>query len=224
LAAPRPPPRQCFRSPRINSANARFGLWDAWQAVLSALTWPNVEMRFEFHAERPRFYQYPTYKGFNHRQGEKTEEEFFTRHAHPRRRLGRSAADVLNRAGDRPQARPKRVRVALELLQLGGRRRPTPHPLGNRRQYAVASSGLMRLPKRSSCVVTLRHKRLLELSKPIGSKVMLPRNATCLCRGLPWTRTLSTRTALRRAPVVALTLPRIERLRAIGLPANIHTL
>jgi hypothetical protein len=128
FGAPRPPPRQCFRSPRINSANARFGLWDAWQAVLSALTWPNVEMRFEFHAERPRFYQYPTYKGFNHRQGEKTEEEFFTRHAHPRRRLGRSAADVLNRAGDRPQARPKRVRVALELLQLGGRRRPTPPP------------------------------------------------------------------------------------------------
>jgi hypothetical protein len=35
-----------------HSANARFGLWDAWQAVLSALTWPNVEMRFEFHAER----------------------------------------------------------------------------------------------------------------------------------------------------------------------------
>jgi hypothetical protein len=53
FGAPRPPPRQCFRSPRINSANARFGLWDAWQAVLSALTWPNVEMRFEFHAERP---------------------------------------------------------------------------------------------------------------------------------------------------------------------------
>jgi hypothetical protein len=31
----------------MNSANARFGLWDAWQAVLSALTWPNVGMRFE---------------------------------------------------------------------------------------------------------------------------------------------------------------------------------
>jgi hypothetical protein len=30
-----------------HSANARFGLWDAWQAVLSALTWPNVGMRFE---------------------------------------------------------------------------------------------------------------------------------------------------------------------------------
>ena len=47
FGAPRSPPRQCFRSPRINSANARFGLWDAWQAVLSALTWPNVGMRFE---------------------------------------------------------------------------------------------------------------------------------------------------------------------------------
>ena len=54
LAAPRPPPRQCFRSPRINSANARFGHWDAWQALLSALTWPNVGTRFEVPAERRR--------------------------------------------------------------------------------------------------------------------------------------------------------------------------
>ena len=49
-----PSPMLSFASHQ-HTANARFGLWDAWQAVLSALTWPNVEMRFEFHAERPDF-------------------------------------------------------------------------------------------------------------------------------------------------------------------------
>ena len=41
-----PSPMLSFASHQ-HSANARFGLWDAWQAVLSALTWPNVGMRFE---------------------------------------------------------------------------------------------------------------------------------------------------------------------------------
>jgi hypothetical protein len=61
-------------------------------------------MRFEVSTlSGPDFTNAKTYKSFNHRQGAKNrKEEFFTRHARPRRRLGRSAR---NRRGRRDERR-----------------------------------------------------------------------------------------------------------------------
>ena len=112
----------------MNSANARFGLWDAWQAVLSALTWPNVGMRFEVSTlSGPDFTNAKTYKSFNHRQGAKNrKEEFFTRHA----RTPPKASDDL-------------VELATQLAPLLGLPPPkanaTRPPMANDGQTAVAS-------------------------------------------------------------------------------------
>jgi hypothetical protein len=82
----------------------------------------------------------------------------------------------------------------------------------------------MRLPKRSSCVVTSRQKRLLELFEAdrLESQAAEKRNVP-----LPWLAVdadaLDQNRLEARALIVPGGLPLVERLRTVGLPANVHT-
>jgi hypothetical protein len=98
-----PSPMLSFASHQLSER--QFGGWDAWQAVLSALTWPNVGMRFEVSTlSGPTFPMPKRTRALTIVKAKKTEKRSSSEDTHARA-VGSAAALAID-AGRRDERRP----------------------------------------------------------------------------------------------------------------------